>query len=280
MASLVGINCTTSRHATFDVCQVTLWGCAYDGRMSQSYIATNAQVGDAFDLPEPIRDLAEKLRLRALETSQAAKEELEAGQRDELFLLASFGFANESEREAKDLRTLLTAYAHAVARERPSLQEVASWQRVTPGNLRRRYSPIHVDAVTSILSERVSFDLVETAFASVDDEMLHDRNDQARHDYRMRTDIRSAFAAFIDETADVLHGEGWRGRTLVESRFDPNPLRGYSGVSALSVESKRALTDVSPNLVEHALSRLTDAHARYFEFERHAVEQAGVVPRA
>src|SRR5699024_12646001 len=86
--------------------------------------------------------------------------------------------------------------------------------------------------------------------------------------------------SFIDETADVLHGEGWRGRTLVESRFDPNPLRGYTGVSALSVESKRALTDVSPNLVEHALSRLSDDHAKYFEFERRAVEQAGVVPRA
>ena len=237
--------------------------------MSQPYIATNAQVGDAFNLPEPIRDLAEKLRLRALETSHEAREELEAGQRDELFLLASLGFANEAEREAKDLRTLLTAYAHAVASERPSLQEVASWQRVTPGNLRRRYSPIHVDAVKSLLGDRVSFDLVETAFASV-----------ARNDYRMRADIRSAFTTFIDETADVLHGEGWRGRTLVESRFDPNPLRGYTGVSALSVETKRALTDVSPNLMEHALSRLSDDHAKYFEFERHAVEQAGVVPRA
>lgn len=265
---------------TLDVCQVTMREHAYDGCMSQPYIATNAQVGDAFNLPEPIRDLAEKLRLRALETSHAAREELEAGQRDELFLLASLGFANEAEREAKDLRTLLTAYAHAVASERPSLQEVASWQRVTPGNLRRRYSPIHIDAVKSLLGDRVSFDLVETAFASVDDEMLRDRNDQARNDYRMRADIRSAFTTFIDETADVLHGEGWRGRTLVESRFDPNPLRGYTGVSALSVETKRALTDVSPNLMEHALSRLSDDHAKYFEFERHAVEQAGVVPRA
>lgn len=243
------------------------------------YVTTNMQVGDSFGLPEPVRNLAEKLRLRACETTDAAQRELESGQRDELFLLSSLGFANESERIAKDLRTLLTAYAHAVASERPSLQEVASWQRVTPGNLRRRYAPIHVEAVRSLLSERVSFDVVETAFESVDDEVLRDRNDQARHDYRMRTDIRKAFTAFIDETADVLHGEGWRDRTLVESRFDPNPLRGYSGVSALSVESNRALTDVSPNLVEHALSRLSEEHANYFEFERHAAEQAGVVLR-
>lgn len=264
---------------TLDVCQVTMRRRAYDGGMSQSYVASNVKVGDSFNLPEPIRDLAEKLRLRALETSRAAKEELDVGQRDELFLLSSLGFANESEREAKDLRTLLTAYAHAVASERPSLQEVASWQRVTPGNLRRRYSLIHQDAVRSLLSDRLSFDLIEIAFPSVDDETLRDRNDQARHDYRIRTDIRSAFAAFIDETVDVLHGKGWRSRTLVESRFDPNPLRGYSGVSALTVESKRALTDVSPKLIEHALSRLSEEHAQYFEFERHAVEQAGVVLR-
>lgn len=256
-----------------------MWSDGYDERMSQPYIATNVQVGDDFELPEPIRDLAEKMRLRALETCKAAKEELEQGQRDELFLLASLGFANESEREAKDLRTLLTAYAHAVASERPSLQEVASWQRVTPGNLRRRYAPIHLEAVRSLLSDRVSFDLVETAFPSVDDEMLRDRNDQARHDYRLRADIRNAFTAFIDETAGVLHGEGWRDRTLVESKFDPNPLRGYTGVSALSVESRRAISGVSPSLVNHALSRLSGDHAEYFEFERHTIEQAGVFSR-
>lgn len=263
---------------TLDVCQVTLRGCAYDGGMSQSYVTTNVQVGDSFGLPEPVRDLAEKLRLRALEAGKGARQELKPGQRDELFLLSSLGFANESERIAKDLRTLLTAYAHAVASERPSLQEVASWQRVTPGNLRRRYAPIHVEAVRSLLSDRVSFDLVEIAFGSVDDEMLRERNDQARRDYRTRIEIRRAFTAFIDETADVLHGKGWRDRTLVESRFDPNPLRGFSGVSALSVESNRALTDISPNLVEHALARLRAEHASYVDFERHAVEQAGVVP--
>ena len=101
------------------------------------------------------------------------------------------------------------------------------------------------------------------------------RNDQARHDYRLRADIRNAFTAFIDETAGVLHGEGWRDRTLVESKFDPNPLRGYTGVSALSVESRRAISGVSPSLVNHALSRLSGNHAEYFEFERHTIEQAG-----
>lgn len=265
---------------TRDRCQVTRWSRSYDGGMRYSYTATDVQVGDSFSLPEPIRDLAEKLRLRTLETSKTAREELESGQRDELFLLASLGFANESEGEAKDLRTLLTAYAHAVASKRPSLQEVASWQRVTPGNLRRRYSSIHVDAVRSLLSERMSFDLVETAFASVDDEMLRERNDQARDDYRLRTDIRSAFAAFVDETVDVMYGEGWRDRTLVESRFDPNPLRGYSDMSLLSVEGRRALTDVSPPLVKHALSRLSAEHGEYFEFESRAMKQAGVAVRS
>lgn len=261
---------------TLDVCQVTLRGCAYDGGMSQSYVTTNVQVGDSVGLPEPVRDLAERLRLRACETTGAAQRELESGQRDELFLLSTLGFANESERIAKDLRTLLTAYAHAVASERPSLQEVASWQRVTPGNLRRRYAPTHVEAIRSLLSDRVSFDLVEIAFASVDDEMLREASDQSRHDYGIRSDIRQACTAFVDETAEVLHGKGWRERTFVESRFDPNPLRGYSGVSALSMGSDKALAQLSPNLIDHALARLGPEHAHYVEFERHAVEQAGV----
>lgn len=246
--------------------------------MSQLYVNTNVQVGDSFDLPRPVRDLAEELRSRARKATEEAEHESQSRQRDELFLLASLGFAYESERIAKDLRTLLTAYAHAVASERPSLQEVASWQRVTPGNLRRRYAPTHVEAIRSLLSDRVSFDLVELAFASVDDEMLREANDQSRHDYRTRSDIRHACTAFVDETAEVLHGKGWRERTFVESRFDPNPLRGYSGVSALSMGSDKAMAQLSPNLIDHALARLGPEHAHYVEFERHAVEQAGVSP--
>lgn len=55
--------------------------------------------------------------------------------------------------------------------------------------------------------------------------------------------------------------------------------RRTAGLLMVSVESKRARTGVSPNLVEHALPPLSDDHVQYFEFGRHAVEQTGVVLR-
>lgn len=243
--------------------------------MVQSYVLTSEQVGDSFELPAPIRELAERLRSRLRTLTIDASEDASGAQvRDELFLLDSLGFATEVELVAKDLRTLLNAYSHAVAVERPSLQEVASWQRVTPGNLRRRYTSVHVNATRSLLAERISFDLVQAAFASVKDEMLDGLNDQASADYRLRSDVRQSYFGLIDRTANVLHGEGWRERTLVESRFDPNPLRGYIQVSASAYNVVTPLSSISESAIDRALSELGPEHAEYVAFERAAAAQA------
>lgn len=260
-----------------DVCQVTTDDAAYAGVMAKSYVLTSEQVGDSFELPPPIRGLAERLRSRLKSTTvDAAEDAAGTRMRDELFLLDSLGFASELELVAKDLRTLLNAYSHAVATERPSLQEVASWQRVTPGNLRRRYTAAHVNATRALLAERISFDLVQGGFASVRDEMLDGLNDRASTDRRLRSDVREAYFELIDRTANVLHGEGWRERTLVESRFDPNPLRGYIQVSASSYNEVTPLSSISASAIDRALSELGPEHAEYVAFERTAVAQADV----
>ncbi|MGO2191187.1 MAG: hypothetical protein ACTH43_01030 [Brachybacterium sp.] len=243
--------------------------------MAQEFYTTNVQVGDALDLPAPVRELAEQLRGEVSSLATQAQEELRLSTfRDELFLMASLGYATAVELVVKDLRSLLTAYAHAVATERPSLQEVASWQRVTPGNLRRRYTAAHVKAVQAMLDVRIPFDVVQLGFTSVRDGHIEGLNAQSARDYLLRTQIRARLRGIIEETASVLHGKDWQETTLVESAFDPNPFRGYAQVSASTANDRTPLTQHSPRAIELTLEQLDAEHAEYFEFERSAVEAA------
>lgn len=244
--------------------------------MAQDFYTTNVQVGDTLDLPAPIRELAEQLRDEVLSLAAQAREELEQSRfRDELFVMDSLGYATAVELVAKDLRCLLTAYSHAVATERPSLQEVASWQRVTPGNLRRRYTAAHVKAVQATLDARISFDVVQLGFTSVRDRHIETLSEQSAHDYVLRTQIRDQVRDIVEETASVLHGKDWQESTLVESQFDPNPFRGYAQVSASTANDHTPLTQHSARAIELALEQLDPEHAEYVEFERTAVEAAG-----
>lgn len=243
--------------------------------MVQDFYTTNVQVGDSLDLPAPIRKLAERLRAEVPSLATQAQEELERSTfRDELFVMDSLGYATAVELVVKDLRTLLTAYSHAVATERPSLQEVASWQRVTPGNLRRRYTAAHVTAVQAMLDVRIPFDVVQLGFTSVRDGHIGGLNEQSASDYVLRTQIRARLRDIIEETASVLHGNDWQESTLVESAFDPNPFRGYAQVSASTANDRTPLTQHSPRAIELTLEQLGPEHAEYFEFERSAVETA------
>lgn len=243
--------------------------------MVQDFYATNVQVGDALDLPAPIRELAEQLRGEVSSLATQAQEELKLSSfRDELFLMDSLGYATAVEFVVKDLRSLLTAYSHAIATERPSLQEVASWQRVTPGNLRRRYTAAHVKAVQATLDARIPFDVVQVGFTSVRDRHIEGLSEQSANDYVLRTQIRARVRDVFEETASVLHGKDWQESTLVESIFDPNPFRGYAQVSATTANDCTPLTQHSPRAIELALEQLDPEHAEYFEFERSAVEVA------
>lgn len=245
--------------------------------MAQDKYATNAQVGDAIDLPEPIRRLAEQLRSEvSLLATQAAEEPGLSTFRDELYLLDSLGFATAIERVVKDLRSMLTAYSHAIATDRPSLQEVASWQHVTPGNLRRRYTSAHVDAVMASLDVRIPFDVVQLGFNSVRDRHIKPLNSQSAKDYELRTQIRARLREIIEDSASVLHGQRWQQSTLVESVFDPNPFRGYSQVSASAASDRTPLTGQSPHAMDIALNDLGPEHAAYFEFETTAVRKTAL----
>lgn len=244
--------------------------------MAQDFYITNVQVGDTLDLPAPIRELAGQLRGEVSSLATQAREELELSTfRDELFLMDSLGYATAVELVVKDLRCLLTAYSHAVATARPSLQEVASWQRVTPGNLRRRYTAAHVKAVQATLDARIPFDVVQLGFTSVRDRHIETLSERSANDYVLRTQIRARVRDIVEETASVLHGKDWQESTIVESIFDPNPFRGYAQVSAMTANDRTPLTQHSPRAIELALEQLDPEHAAYFEFERSAVEAVG-----
>ncbi|WP_146078748.1 hypothetical protein [Rathayibacter rathayi] len=90
----------------------------------------------------------------------------EPGDVEPLFQSALFA-THRANQASRDLRALLTAYAHQFHQPRPVMAELARAQDASPAGLLRRYNQKHVDAISSLLSSTPDLQIIQAGFPSL-----------------------------------------------------------------------------------------------------------------
>lgn len=75
--------------------------------------------------------------------------------------------AHRSARAGRELRSLLTAYAHRFHQPRPTMAALAREQETTPQGIPRRYRDSHVRAIAELLSQHPNIDTIRAGFPSL-----------------------------------------------------------------------------------------------------------------
>lgn len=117
---------------------------------------------------------------------------------DEDWIYRVAGISTELADRSADIRAGLTAYSQAVSKERPELQGLALWQRVSASALRHRYNALHVQAIRELLTERPLIDIVLEPFVTVVESDLAGISESLDTQLALRSKMRAAVAEEFD----------------------------------------------------------------------------------
>lgn len=186
----------------------------------------------AFALPIGVKQLVSNLQQRAEGALVQRRENLASLEGDEAFAVEAAALTGYVEGLLKASRTIVNAYCHAIANPRPGLQRLAAAQEITPSNLRRRYTPTHVAAVTTLLGDSPAIDAVQYAFPVVADQDFMGISKNIDHDVSMRLKLRATHVSnSLGVLTTVLSPERARESLLAGGYLPPN--YGPTGVSGI-----------------------------------------------
>lgn len=234
--------------------------------MSETTQGLTGSEGGEFAIPAAVRQLVINLQQRSEATLAHRREKLSSLEGDESFAVEVVALSTYVEELLKASRTVVNAYSHAIANPRPSLQRLAFAQEITPSNLRRRYTSIHVLGVTELLQESPSIDVIQHAFPVVADMDLKGISTRIDHEVSMRLELRAAcMAGSLDLLSKVLSPERAREVLLREGRVPPH--YGPTGSNGDFEFERMPLGRIGREVVMNAAGDLGSEHVEYAQRE-------------
>lgn len=241
--------------------------------MSEAMQGQASPEGDEFAIPAAVKQLVVNLQQRSEAALRHRREKLASVEGDEPFAVEVVALSTYAEELLKASRTVVNAYAHAIANPRPSLQRLALAQEITPSNLRRRYTSAHVLGINELLQESPSIDVIQCAFPVVADMDLKGISEKVDHDVSMRLELRAVcMAGSLDLLSKVLSPERAREVLLREGRVPPH--YGPTGSDGDFEFERMPLGRIGREVVMNAAADLGAEYAEYARRELDAYDRA------
>lgn len=229
--------------------------------------------GDEFAIPAAVRQLVINLQQRSEAALAHRRVKLASMDDGEPFAVEVVALSTYAEELLKASRTVVNAYAHAIANPRPSLQRLAFAQEITPSNLRRRYTSSHVLGVNELLQESPSIDVIQCVFPVVADMDLKGISEKIDREVSMRLELRAAcMAGSLDLLSKVLSPERAREVLLREGRVPPH--YGPTGSDGDFEFERMPLGRIGREVVMNAAVDLGAEYAEYARRELAAYDRA------